>query len=500
MSNTPASEPAQKSPVVIIVGAIVIILLIVGLLFALGVFKGKEEPTPTPLPPTEEPAQPPAVTPSISITDPTDGAVLDITQPIQVMGMGDGLFENNVVVQARDANGQVLAEESTIVKMTREAGATGGPWTVTLDVKNVMPGTKGTIVAFSPDPKTGGNMAEASINVTFGKPVEAMISIQQPTNGAVLDITQPVQISGEGQGLPEANVVVQAVDANGNVLAQDAAVLQGNDVGTGGKGSWSLSLDLSSVKPATPGQIVAFGTDVKSGNRLAQTAISVTFGEAVAAPTAIIDLPSQQIVVGQPAQFKGDRSTAADGHQIQQYAWDFGNGLSSNQPNPEITFSKAGQYNVVLTVTDDLGQTGQSSVTITVADATTPTPVPTETPVPGKDLLGTWDLTQWAQGRQAPQPLIAGSKISLTVNADDTYTGFGGCDQYKGDYTVSQAGKVNFLAPSVVPGASACTPEVQNQQTQYFKLLAEVTDYQVSGKQLTLTTSSGWSLFFQAAP
>jgi heat shock protein HslJ len=497
MSNTPASKPAWQSPAVLIGGAIVIILLIVGLLFASGAFKGKEEPTPTPLPPTEEPAQPPAVTPTISITDPADGAVLDISNPIQVMGEGDGLFENNVVVQARDANGQVLAEEVTLLKMTREAGATGGTWTVTLDVKDVMPGTKGTIVAFSPDPKTGGNMAEASINVTFGTPVEAMISIQQPTNGAVLDITQPVQVSGEGQGLPEGNVAVQAVDANGNVLAQDATVLQGKDVGSGGKGSWSVSLDLSSVKPATQGQILAFGSDPKTGARLGQTAISVTFGEAVAAPTAIIDLPSQQIVVGQPAQFKGDRSTAADGHQIQAYAWDFGNGLSSSQPNPEVTYSNAGQYNVTLTVTDDLGQTGQSSVTITVADAVTPVPSPTPAP---PEFLGDWELMQWAQGRQTPKPLIAGSKITLTINPDDTYEGFGGCDKYEGDYAYAKPGEINFLTPKPVPGASACTPEVQQQQTQYYTLLTEVTKYTVSGTQMQLSTSSGWTLFFESTP
>jgi len=377
-----------------------------------------------------------------------------------------------------------------MLKMTREANATGGTWQVSLDLTNVTPGTSGTIMAFSPDPKTGGNMAETSINVVFGKAPEAMITIQQPTSGAVLDLANPVTVSGEAQGLPEGNVAVQAIDDQGNVLAQGATVVEGG--GTGDKGPWSLTLDLSNVKPTTTGKIVAFGTDAKTGEHLAETSVDVTFGAPVAAPVAVIDLPANQIVVGTPAQFKGDRSTAADGHQIQQYAWDFGNGLSSNQPNPEITYSKAGQYNVTLTVTDDLGQTGQSTVTITVADAATP-PTPPE-------FLGNWELTQWAQGRQAPKPLIAGSKITLTFNSDDTYEGFGGCDKYEGDYAYANPGEITILTPKPIAGASACTPEVQNQQSQYYTLLPQVKKYSVSGDQMQLTTDSGWILFFNAAP
>jgi len=65
---------------------------------------------------------------------------------------------------------------------------------------------------------------------------------------------------------------------------------------------------------------------------------------------------------------------------------------------------------------------------------------------------------------------------------------------------VAKQGEINFLAPQVVPGASACTPDVQDQQTAYFTMLAEVTNYTVSGAKMQMTSSTGTTLFFEALP
>jgi len=114
-----------------------------------------------------------------------------------------------------------------------------------------------------------------------------MITIQQPTQGAVLDITRPVEVKGEGQGLFEGNVVVQAISDTGALLADASTTLQGKDAGMGGKGEWSVELDLQKVVPGTVGQIIAFSTDPKSGSRVAETSVAVTFGEAVAGPSTL---------------------------------------------------------------------------------------------------------------------------------------------------------------------------------------------------------------------
>jgi heat shock protein HslJ/chitodextrinase len=86
---------------------------------------------------------------------------------------------------------------------------------------------------------------------------------------------------------------------------------------------------------------------------------------AAAAPVAVIDVPGQ-ITVGQPAQFSGQRSAAADGRKIVTYQWDFGDGAGSNDVNPVYTYNKAGNYTVSLTVIDDLGQEGEAKVDVTV--------------------------------------------------------------------------------------------------------------------------------------
>ena len=51
------------------------------------------------------------------------------------------------------------------------------------------------------------------------------------------------------------------------------------------------------------------------------------------------------------------------------YAWDFGDGGTSTQANPVHTYTAAGSYQAVLTVTDNLGSSGSASVTISVSQA-----------------------------------------------------------------------------------------------------------------------------------
>jgi len=94
---------------------------------------------------------------------------------------------------------------------------------------------------------------------------------------------------------------------------------------------------------------------------------------AARAPVSVIAIPGP-ITVGQPVQFSGQRSTAADGHKIVTYQWDFGDGSGSTEMNPVYTYSKAGDYTVSLTVVDDLGQQGESQVGVTVQAAATPAP------------------------------------------------------------------------------------------------------------------------------
>ena len=75
-------------------------------------------------------------------------------------------------------------------------------------------------------------------------------------------------------------------------------------------------------------------------------------------------------VSNNPARRDGPVSFAANasepGGTIIGYAWDFGDGVTSTEPNPSHQYASAGAYNVTLTVTDDLGHTESTSKTISI--------------------------------------------------------------------------------------------------------------------------------------
>lgn len=59
-----------------------------------------------------------------------------------------------------------------------------------------------------------------------------VIAITSPQQGEVVSPTS-VQVSGTASGLPENNVVVQALDDAGNLLDQEFATVQADAVGRG---------------------------------------------------------------------------------------------------------------------------------------------------------------------------------------------------------------------------------------------------------------------------
>jgi LysM repeat protein len=89
--------------------------------------------------------------------------------------------------------------------------------------------------------------------------IPPMISITTPPNGSVY--YTPYVVTGTGQGLHEGNVVVRLLDSNGNLMAQQAAVLQGANVGTGGYGTWRVQFNNVYAQPRTNGSVEAFSPE-----------------------------------------------------------------------------------------------------------------------------------------------------------------------------------------------------------------------------------------------
>ena len=267
------------------------------------------EPTEVPLP---EPTTLPEGLPSLSISIPVAGEMVSPVEVV-VVGQGSDLPENNVVVQALTDDGVLVGQEATTVDA--DLGGSG-EWRATVALR-VPPGTPGRLIAIAPSPLDGSILAQAAVDVIYGEgapeatatpvpteaPTEAPTEVPtaeptveptvaptaEPTSTSLpasVSITIPrpgetvspveVVVVGRGRSLPENNVVVQALDDNGAVLDQQAAIV---DADLGGDGEWRVTLRPGAAAGAS-GRIVAFAPSPVDGSKLAEDAISVQYGAA----------------------------------------------------------------------------------------------------------------------------------------------------------------------------------------------------------------------------
>jgi len=100
-------------------------------------------------------------------------------------------------------------------------------------------------------------------------------------------------------------------------------------------------------------------------NETAPTPITVTAGDP---PTAQFLFSPTSPVAGAPVFFNATQSTAGTGHRIVSYRWNWGDGTPARTGSTTShTFAAAGTYVVVLTVTDEVGQTDTENVAVTVS-------------------------------------------------------------------------------------------------------------------------------------
>ncbi len=99
----------------------------------------------------------------VFITSPSAGSRVN-ANGFTVTGQQRGSFENNVIVQARDSNGNVLQQVATTA--IGELGEVG-IWEVTLTVDASAIGSRGSIYAFYTSARDGSEQAHWQIEVTY---------------------------------------------------------------------------------------------------------------------------------------------------------------------------------------------------------------------------------------------------------------------------------------------------------------------------------------------
>ncbi|MBC7810188.1 MAG: PKD domain-containing protein, partial [Burkholderiales bacterium] len=131
------------------------------------------------------------------------------------------------------------------------------------------------------------------------------------------------------------------------------------------------------------------------------------------------------------------------------YAWDFGDGGTSSDPNPQYVYNTPGDYNVTLTVVSAQGQQGSAQTTVSVsAPADIPLPpgivdttpaLPNLGPIQNR-LRGIYDAGQ-GLGNRASAFTFVGDEQYLTVFADPNNY------QFEGNASLQEAVDWFSLAP-----------------------------------------------------
>ena len=155
---------------------------------------------------------------------------------------------------------------------------------------------------------------------------------------------------------------VELLDASGAVLATNssAAVSAAFNL-TVSAGTYYIRVSgIGFGDPLTSG----YSTYGSLGNYLIVGNVVGIAGKQspIAAATASVTTGTAALAVN----FSGQNSTDGDG-TIVSYTWDFGNGGKATGVSSSCTYTAAGTYIAVLTVTDNDGLVGTSSVAITVA-------------------------------------------------------------------------------------------------------------------------------------
>jgi heat shock protein HslJ len=124
---------------------------------------------------------------------------------------------------------------------------------------------------------------------------------------------------------------------------------------------------------------------------------------------------------------------------------------------------------------------------------TTPTPIP----VPAQ-LTRNWVLTTMGiqDGTGITHPI---SEISLTFNTDGSFTGYDGCNNYFGSFTLTgmTTPKGEGMTISNVASSKKYCETLAQQETMYLTILGKTMAYNVDSNQLSMTATSGDVLIYQ---
>ncbi|GHU04519.1 hypothetical protein FACS1894158_04990 [Betaproteobacteria bacterium] len=96
--------------------------------------------------------------------------------------------------------------------------------------------------------------------------------------------------------------------------------------------------------------------------------------------------------------------------------------------------------------------------------------------------------TDWVLTRLESQPVTTTKPAQLRLNAEGRVSGSGGCNRISGAYQLT-GGQIAFS--QVVSTKMACIGDVAATEDAFFKALAQVASWEITGQTLSLRDAGG---------
>jgi PKD repeat protein len=239
------------------------------------------------------------------------------------------------------------------------------------------------------------------------------------TNTYTLTITGGSDIAG-GMDVAASGGAFAVLDAL-NTKLQNGEIVhsQPKNVDANGAVVWTFNWTAPTVSSNTSVTMYSAGNSVNlNGSTSGDNSNSSNLTITVAPPAPVNHPPVANAggpysgIVGQAVQFNGSGSSDPDGDAL-TYSWDFGDGTTGTGVNPIHTYTAAGAYNVMLTVSD--GSLSSSAPTVAnIYAGATPTILRFRVPGrigvrAGQTVSKALSVTADVQGVAAGSPQVCGT-------------------------------------------------------------------------------------------
>ena len=282
----------------------------------------------------------------------------------------DGASQSQIVIEARDANGQLVSGAPLRAEIIVNGTAVDYG---DLSTKNFVTGSNGraTVTYTSPAAVIGSTQVQTAQTISIKVTPTGTDSASALGRFVSIRLVPPGVITG---GLPTPSFTVTPAspaaftdvrfDASASTAAFGAAVANyAWEFGDGSTGS-----GVAPTHQFAEGSFRVMLSITDTNGIPASKSQTVTVGPGTA-PTADFTFSPSSPAVNQNIQFNGSTSKAATGHTLVRYDWNFGSGVAQSGVLVTKSYDTSGTYTVTLKVTDDVGQVANTSKSVAISNA-----------------------------------------------------------------------------------------------------------------------------------